>query len=99
MYRKAMMKLWFTILLWMAGFQKKLKRLLRNTRQVSHKMIMQHMLMPMNFQLVYVCARLGIADDLRHGPLSGNELAEKIGADADTLRSEERRVGKEWRAR
>ena len=80
-----MMKLWFSLLLWMAGFQKKLKRLRRNTRQDPHKMIMQHMLMPMNFQLVYVCARLGIADDLRHGPLSGSELAEKIGADADTL--------------
>src|SRR4029078_8741214 len=85
MYRKAMMKLWFSLLLWMAGLQKKLKRLRRNIRQDSHKMIMQHMLMPMNFQLVYVCARLGIADHLRHGRLSGVELSEKMGADADTL--------------
>jgi 16S RNA G1207 methylase RsmC len=84
MYRKAMMKLWFSLLLWMAGLQKKLKRW-RHTTQDPHKMIMQHMLMPMNFQLVYVCARLGIADHLSYGPRSGAELAEKIGSEADTL--------------
>lgn len=79
------MKFWFSLVTRVAAFQNRLKRLRRNARKDPHKMIMQHMLMPMNFQLVYVCARLGIPDYLQAGPLNGNELAEKVGADADLL--------------
>jgi hypothetical protein len=44
----------------MVVFQKKLKRLQLSVGKNPREMIMQHMLMPMNFQLVYMGARLGI---------------------------------------
>jgi hypothetical protein len=81
----ATMKFWLSLVMWIAAFGNKLKRLRRNTRKDPRKMVMQHIQMPMNFQLVYVCARLEIADYLRQGPPSGSELANKVGAEPDTL--------------
>jgi hypothetical protein len=36
-------------------------------------------------QLLYVAARLGVADVLAHGPRTAGEIAEAVGADPDVL--------------
>jgi O-methyltransferase len=45
----------------------------------------RHLRPPRELQLLYVAARLGLADELRGGPLAAAELARRVGANAAAL--------------